>query len=29
MSEDSARADACHRFLKDMTGSADAGPALS
>jgi hypothetical protein len=29
MSEDSARAKQCHEFLKDLTGSALAGPATS
>lgn len=29
MSEDSARAQACHAFLKDLTGSKDAGEAQS
>lgn len=29
MSEDSARAEACHRFLKELASSGDAGPALS
>lgn len=29
MSEDSSRAEACHRFLKEMTKSGDSGPAMS
>ena len=29
MAEDSARAKQCHEFLKDMTGSAEAGPAFA
>jgi hypothetical protein len=29
MSEDSDRAARCHQFLKDLTGSDDAGPAMS
>lgn len=29
MAEDSARAEACHRFLRDLGRSGDAGPAIS
>jgi len=29
MSEDSARAQQCHEFLAELTGSAAAGPAMS
>ncbi len=29
MAQDSERAARCHAFLKDLTGSADAGPAMS
>lgn len=29
MSEDSARAEACHRFLRDLSGSDASGPAMS
>jgi rubrerythrin len=29
MSEDSARAKPCHEFLKDLSGSGAAGPAVS
>lgn len=29
MAEDSDRARRCHEFLEDMTGSSDAGPAMS
>ena len=29
MSEDSARAKQCHEFLKDISGSEQAGPATS
>ncbi len=29
MSEDSARAKRCHELLKDLSGSSDAGPAVT
>ena len=29
MEEDSARAKQCHQFLKDISGSEHAGPAVS
>jgi len=29
MAEDSARARQCHQFLKDLSGSEQAGPAVS
>ena len=29
MAEDSARAAQCHRFLKDLSGSSESGPALT
>jgi rubrerythrin len=29
MAEDSARAKQCHQFLRDLAGSAQAGPATS
>jgi len=29
MSEDSARAQQCHDFLKDLSGSEESGPALT
>ncbi|MDQ3457311.1 MAG: acyl carrier protein [Actinomycetota bacterium] len=28
MSEDSARAETCHRFLSQLSGSDESGPAL-
>lgn len=29
MDEDAARAKECHRFLAELTGSSESGPALS
>lgn len=29
MSEDAARAQACHRLLREMTGGEHAGPAMN
>jgi len=29
MQQDSERAERCHEFLKDLTSSADSGPAMS
>ncbi|HEY7596074.1 MAG TPA: acyl carrier protein [Actinophytocola sp.] len=29
MSEDSARAKQCHEFLRELSGSAQAGPAVT
>ena len=29
MEEDSARAKQCHEFLKELSGTADSGPALT
>ncbi len=29
MDEDSKRAAECHRFLKELSGTGDAGPAVS
>lgn len=29
MAEDSARAKQCHEFLKDLSGSAQSGPAIT
>jgi rubrerythrin len=29
MAEDSARAKQCHEFIKELSGSAESGPAVS
>lgn len=29
MEEDSARAQQCHQFIKELSGSSDSGPAVS